>query len=119
MNNFKSYHYLSEADLRKLEGWTDDLPTRNPELFKRILNNHGADLKHKIEEVNDHHRMRTSNQSHTGRRWVFVERTDRKWLNTGCASIEAYLASSDEETVKDMSKMSRYSMLSNKIKEEE
>lgn len=104
---FKSYQYISEADLVNLEGWKDDLPITNPKLFKEILFKHGAEVTQPIDELFDNHRMRTSNKTHNGRRWMFTERTDREWLNSGCATIEAYMAASDEETVKDMQQMNR------------
>lgn len=107
MSKFKSYNYLSEADLKNLSEWTDDLPTTNPQLFKEILFQHGAEITQAIECIEDTHRMRTSNKTHTGKRWVYVERCDREWLNSGLATIEAYLAASDDETRKDMQKMNR------------
>lgn len=110
MTKFKSYNYLSEADLEKLDCWTADLPQKNPTLFKQILFKHGAEITQTVECVEDTHRMRTSNKTHTGKRWVFVERTDRDWLNSGVATIEAYLAASDKETQKDMAAMSRYAV---------
>jgi hypothetical protein len=64
--------------------------------------------------------MRTSNQTHTGKRWVFVERQDREYLNSGIASMEAWIASSDESTREDMMNMSRrYQLPSKKEKENE
>lgn len=106
-NKFKSYNYMSEADLQKLDFWNDNLPQTNPSLFKDILYKHGADTTKQIECVEDTHRMRTSNKTHTGKRWVFIERTDSAWLKSGVATIEAYLAASDSETMKDMQKMSK------------
>lgn len=112
---FKSYQYISEADLINLDVWQPDLPTTNAKLFKEILFKHGAEVTQPIEELFDTHRMRTSNKTHTGRRWLFVERCDRQWLQSGCATIEAYMASSDEETVKDMQQMNRrYKLPQNK-----
>ena len=117
---FKSYQYLSEADLQKLDFWTEDFPETNPEAFKNILFQHGAEITQEIECVTDTHRMRTSNQTHTGKRWVFVERQDRDYLNSGIASMEAWLASSDESTREDMMNMSRrYQLPSKKEKENE
>lgn len=118
MTKFKSYNYLSEADLEKLDCWTPDLPQKNPTLFKQILFKHGAEITQEINCVEDTHRMRTSNKTHTGKRWVFVERTDRDWLNSGVATIEAYLAASDKETQKDMAAMGRYTVTSVKNVEE-
>lgn len=117
---FKSYQYLSEADLQKLDFWTEDFPETNPETFKNILFQHGAEITQEIECVTDTHRMRTSNQTHTGKRWVFVERQDRDYLNSGIASMEAWIASSDESTREDMMNMSRrYQLPSKKEKENE
>ena len=110
MNNkdyFKSYNYLSEADLQKLDVWTDTFPEEHPEQFKEILFKHGAEVSQEVECVVDTHRMRTSNQTHTGKRWVFVERIDKEHLRSGIATMEAYMASSDESTRKDMQQMSR------------
>lgn len=106
-NSFKSYNYLSESDLEQINGWSENYPTEHPEAFKELLFKHGADTAYDVELVVDTHRMRTSNKAHTGRRWVFVERTDRKWIQSGLATIEAYMASSDAEIQKDMSNMSR------------
>jgi|SRR5690606_7412038 len=117
---FKSYQYLSEADLQKLSFWTEDFPETNPEAFKDILFQHGAEVSQEIECVTDTHRMRTSNQTHTGKRWVFVERQDREYLNSGIASMEAWIASADISTREDMMNMSRrYQLPSKKEKENE
>jgi hypothetical protein len=117
---FKSYQYLSEADLQKLSFWTEDFPETNPEAFKDILFQHGAEVSQEIECVTDTHRMRTSNQTHTGKRWVFVERQDREYLNSGIASMEAWIASADISTREDMMNMSRrYQLPSKKEKESE
>jgi hypothetical protein len=118
MSKFNSYNYLSEADLEKLDCWTPDLPYKNPTLFKQILFKHGAEITKTIELVEDTHRMRTSNKTHTGKRWVFIERIDRDWLNSGAASMEAWMASADKETQKDMSSMSRYVVTYKKGSEE-
>lgn len=118
MSYFKSYNYLSEKDLEKLDFWNDDYPKNHPEQFKQLLFKHGAEITKEIECVIDTHRMRTSNQVHTGKRWVFVERQDREWLNSGAATIEAYMASSDEDTRKDMVNMSRRYQLPNKKEKE-
>lgn len=109
--NFKSYNYLSEADLRKLDGWEDNLPVSSPEKFKEILFQHGADISQEIEEEINIHRMRTSNLVHEGKRWVFVERQDNEWLKSGKASLEAWMSAADKETMKDMTKMSRYAKI--------
>ncbi len=106
-NTYKSYNYLSEADLCVIDGWTDTYPTDHPAAFKELLFKHGADTSCEVECVEDTHRMRTSNKAHTGRRWVFVERTDNNWIRSGLATIEAYMASSDAEIQKDMVNMSR------------
>lgn len=108
---FKSYNYLSEADLRLLEGWSDDLPFSDPKLFKEILFKHGAEVSQPIELTEDTHRLRTSNKVHTGKRWVFQERLDKEWLRSGCATIEAYMASSDPEIQRDIDNMRRYAKL--------
>ena len=108
MNSFlKSYNYLSESDLCVLDGWSETYPTDHPAAFKELLFKHGADTSQEVECVTDTHRMRTSNKAYTGRRWVFVERTDPQWIRSGLATIEAYMASSDSEVQKDMANMSR------------
>lgn len=119
MNKFKAYNYLSEADLSQLKEWNNSIPHSNEKLFKEILFAHGADITKPIECVEDTHRMRTSNKTHTGRKWVFVERTDKEWLASGKASIEAHMASTDKEIMKDMSSMSRYAVVATKSESKE
>jgi hypothetical protein len=104
---FKSYNYLSEADLLKLSNYHHKLNEENPTLLREILFMHGADVGHEFECVVDTHRMRTSNKVYTGKRFVYVERTDKEWLCSGIASMEAYMAATDEDTRKDMAHMSR------------
>jgi hypothetical protein len=118
MNYFKSYQYLSEADLNKLEFWTEDFPEKHPEEFKKILFSHGAETSQPIECIEDTHRMRTSNQLYTGKRWMFVERIDRSWLNSGAATMEAWMASADDSTREDMTNMSRTYKLPTKTEKE-
>jgi hypothetical protein len=102
---FKSYNYLSEADLTLLDGWNNNYPQEHQKAFKELLWKHG--ITGEIELVEDTHRLRTSNAIHTGKRWVGEERTDAAWLKSGAATIEAYLAASDAETQCDMRRMSR------------
>lgn len=119
MSQFRSYHYLSEGDLSKLDFWTSDYPEKNKKEFEEMMFKYGADINYKIEVVEDTHRLRTSKNEYTGKRFVFVERTDRGWLNSGLATIEAYMAASDPEIQKDIDGMRGYTKLPQKKDVEE
>ncbi len=101
-------NYLSFLDLQQVVGFSSSLMTENLEEFRRILFENGADTGKPINVINCVHRPRTSNKPYEGFRVEYTERTDRQWLDTGAASLEAWVFSgSDKSLHQELRNMSR------------
>jgi hypothetical protein len=92
--------YISESDLLLLDSYYVGIDQKEPEKFKRILFNHGFDIDAKIEEEIGTHRN-LQNKAYKGKRFVGLERTDRAWLRSGYASVEAHINSSKDKSLKE------------------
>lgn len=102
-----NFFYLSVSDLQLLDDWVDPQP--DPTNLARILHKNGIDITRTYEMVECQHRN-LRNQIVTGFRVEGSERTDFEWRQSGAASINAYLYSTDDIFLKeDMRRMSRRS----------
>lgn len=86
------WNYISEADLEYCRDWNPNIPKEKPRLFLRMLYLLGADPTQKWEEETLTHRTRVTGEIVTTKRYAFVERRDKDWLNSGLASLEAIMA---------------------------
>lgn len=79
---------LSFHDLNMVEGFKDAVDSQNTKVFEAILFTNGMDLDKGYELHHCTHR--TINRiEYTGVRVEGQERTDKAWLDSGCASMDA------------------------------
>ncbi len=91
--------YLSFRDLEKVVGFRSALMTQDIKEFERILSENGADLSKPYNVVKCVHRPRTENTEYNGFMVQFTEKTSREWLNTGAASLEAWVYSGNDSSM--------------------
>lgn len=102
-----NFFYLSFSDLALLDDWVDPQP--EPREFATILFKNGMDITRPYEVVKCNHRN-LRGQAVEGYRVEGSERTDPDWRQSGAASINAYLYSTDDIFMKeDLRRMSRRS----------
>jgi len=111
MTRLVSFKNVSLSDLIRCPGY-DGTEAKTKELLWQL----GCDTSHEIDvQVVQHRNM--SNQIVTCEYYLCRERTDRAWIQSGHASIEALYASKpDAELQKDMIKMSRQGQGSREFK---
>jgi len=101
-------NYLSFTELQQVVGFRSALMTENTEEFRRILFENGVDISKPYNIVKCLHRPRTSNKIVDGFRIEFTERTERAWLDTGAASLEAWVFSGNDKSLhQELRNMSR------------
>ena len=88
------FYYLSEADLYLLDEYRNNVDMPKEQLEKILFTN-GLDINKPYELLEDTHRT-LRNKIYTGKRWFGRERLDKDWQLSGCASIEAVIASSKD-----------------------
>lgn len=100
-NNGPDYA-LSFHDLNLITGFKEAYDSQNTKLFEAILQTNGFDVAKGYELHHCTHR--TINRiEYTGIRVQGVERTDKAWIATGCASMEAQIAAvGDKHLRKDL-----------------
>lgn len=107
------YHALSVKDLQLLDGWDDSLLEATPESNKQlneILWNNGMNVYKPYSVDVCLHRTLNNNVPWYGARINGMERTDKAWLRSGYASVEAYIASTKDLSLqKELMNMNRTS----------
>lgn len=97
---------LSFHDLYLVDGFKEAVDSGNKKVFEAILNTNGMNTTLGYEIVACRHRT-INNIEYEGFRVEGFERTDRQWLLTGCASLEARIeACNDKHLRKELRRMS-------------
>lgn len=100
-----NFMYLSFSDLKLLDDWVDPQP--EPTELAKILYTNGMDITREYEIVECKHRN-LRNQIVDDFRVEGSERTDPVWRQSGAASLNAYMYSTDDLFLKeDMRRMSK------------
>ncbi|QNO00296.1 hypothetical protein QGX21_gp100 [Pseudomonas phage phiPsa315] len=90
---------LSFHDLMLVDGFKEAYETQNKKVFEAILQTNGFDIKLGYELVACNHR--TINKiEYYGIRVEGFERTDKAWIATGCASIEAQIEATNDKSLR-------------------
>lgn len=113
--------YLSFGDLKRIPEFIVALMRQDSKEFERILYENGVDITKGYNVTNSMHRMRTSNLVYEGFRVDFTERTDKEWLSTGCASLEALqqgLGGRDYSMVQELKKLDPRGYKNNSVDED-
>jgi hypothetical protein len=93
--------YLSFADLELLPEFRLALMRQDQKVFERILFENGLDVDQGYNVKYCLHRPRTNTKVYEGFRVEANERVDNQWLNTGAASLDAYIYSSKDESLRN------------------
>lgn len=83
---------LSLFDLQKLDGFNEAWVAQDKEKVEKYLFDNGMDTNQEYEINVCIHRT-LCNKVETGPRFVGQERCCKEWLDSGCASLEAHIAS--------------------------
>lgn len=90
---------LSFHDLNMVDGFEEAVEIQNIKIFDSILFTNGMDVKLGYELVACNHR--TINKiEYYGIRVEGFERTDKAWLATGCASMEAQIEATKDDSLR-------------------
>lgn len=102
------YHSLSISDLMLVDGFKQAYGQKDEKTINRILFENGMDISKPFEEHVCGHRNLRNQHVHCSRYEGFV-RTDSWWLKeSGCATLEAWLASTDDDSFRaEMKHLSR------------
>lgn len=84
---------ISESDLQVFKEYDNTVASRNKLLYKL-----GVDTSLNIEVIECQHRN-LQGKVVDGRLFMGFERLDREWVKSGHASIEAFIASSNDPTL--------------------
>lgn len=90
---------LSFHDLNMVDGFQEAVDTQNSKIFEAILFTNGFDTTLGYEMVACNHRT-INNIEYYGIRVEGMERLDKAWLATGCASIEAQIESTKDDSLR-------------------
>jgi hypothetical protein len=98
MNYKKKFHNsisrnISESDLIAFKEYDSSVAVRNKLLYKL-----GVDISMPIEVIECIHRN-LSGKVVEGKLWLAFERLDSEWCKSGFASLEAFIASSNDPTL--------------------
>lgn len=113
--------YLSFGELKLIPEFRLALMKQDVEEFKRILYENGLDVEKGYNVSKSLHRMRTSNQVYDGFRVDGTERTDKEWIASGCASLEALqhgLGGRDYSMVQELKKLDPRGYKNNSVDED-
>lgn len=105
----QAVYIISEGDLLSISDFSVSLKSGTPEeklRLKTMLYHLGMDvsLPCELQEVTTHRLWDKS--IYTGNRYVGLERTDKEWLSSGYASLEAKLAAKgDWSMVEELNNM--------------
>lgn len=92
-------YFLSVSDLRLLDKWHDDLEEINRVAFLMLLFENGVDISKPIEKRVCTHRN-LQNKVVNCLRYDCTERTDKQWLTSGAASVNAFIDSCRDPSLK-------------------
>ena len=84
---------ISESDLQVFKEYDNTVASRNKLLYKL-----GVDTSMSIEVIECQHRN-LQGKVVEGKLFMAFERLDREWVKSGHASIEAFIASSNDPTL--------------------
>jgi hypothetical protein len=84
---------ISESDLQVFKEYDNTVASRNKLLYKL-----GVDTALHIEVIECQHRN-LQNKVVDGKLFMCYERLDREWVKSGHASLEAFIASSNDPTL--------------------
>lgn len=106
----KSYISVSLSDLITTKEWLEAEKNNDDKAKKAILFTLGLDVNHPdgVEEEFVEHRN-LQNRVVKCIRFTGVERTDKSWLRSGCATMEGHMAAASPDVRRDMINMSRQS----------
>lgn len=90
---------LSFHDLNLIDGFNEAYTTSNKKVFEAILFTNGFDVSLGYEMVACNHRT-INNIEYYGIRVEGFERTDKAWIDTGCASMEAQIEASKDKSLR-------------------
>lgn len=105
---FNPHYSISLSDLILIEDFSKAYGYNDTETMNKILYANGMEVTQGYSIENKQHRN-LQGRVVTCPRFEGVERVDREWIQSGAASMEAYVASSDPEVQRDMKNMSRQS----------
>lgn len=117
----KSYMSVSLSDLITTKEWIEAEKNNDDNAKKDILFALGLDVNHPDgveEELVEHRNLQK--QVVKCIRFTAVERTDKSWLRSGCATMEAHMAAASPDVRRDMiimSQQSKYAFVVN-VKED-
>lgn len=84
---------ISESDLQVFKEYDNTVASRNKLLYKL-----GVDTSLPVEVIECQHRN-LQNKVVDGKLFMCFERLDREWVKSGHASLEAFIASSNDPTL--------------------
>lgn len=91
--------YISEALLLQQGWYYSGIHEKEPETFKKVLWSLGFNTKDYAIEVREceHRILEQRPETYNGTMFVGYERLDKEWSRTGCMTMEAVIASSDDK----------------------
>lgn len=104
----QAVHIISDGDLALVVEHPETLrdSPENKEILKKLLHNLGMDIAFPIEVQHGTTHRLWDKSLYTGTRYVGVERTDKAWLRSGYASLEAKVAAKgDWSMVEELTSM--------------
>lgn len=87
--------YLSMADLALVDGFLEVYGKGDQKAIYDILYENGVDISQDVNEVYCTHRT-LQDKIFTGVRFESYERSDKEWLSTGAASLNAHIKSCND-----------------------
>lgn len=98
--------YLSFVDMALVDGFLDCLKNKDKDAFEAIMYKHGANIHKPYYVVHCKHRSRISNAIYDNYVLRAEERLDNEWLKHGAATLDAWVASTDDASMRsDMERM--------------
>lgn len=91
---------LSFYDLAQVDGFNQALKDQNKPAINDILYRSGMCVDLGYDIVSCTHRVLTRKEPWTGPRFEGYERTDHAYIATGAASLDAYIASCDDASLR-------------------
>lgn len=102
-----NYHNISLSDLLEVPEFSEAFGANNQKKIKEILWKCGMDTTQEVEEVFCEHRN-IRKQIVKCLRYSGYERTDKEWIKSGYATLEAVIASSKDPSLRqELRTMSR------------
>lgn len=98
---------LSFHDLMMVDGFKEAYDTQNKKVFEAILQTNGFEVGLGYELVACNHRT-INNIEYYGIRVEGFERTDKAWIATGCASMEAQIEATKDKSLRHTLRQMNY-----------